>query len=123
MLAKSVAAKAKVKPKYAPRNDNGGNLSPKTPELPPFAKWLKSPTSEDSVEYKVGDTKEFKRKTWYYCDAPDHHRMIKWYTHPIGAATTANIAPISDITDDVACAAARTVSTDSESSANSNVTF
>jgi len=42
--------------------------------------WICHFKSSAGVKYKVGDTKEFKGKTYHYCDAP-HCARIKWYTH------------------------------------------
>ena len=74
--------------------------------LPPFAKFFKAPISDGSVEYKVGDTKDWNGTTWYYCDAPTYRDRIKWHTHPTTECrtrklwldtddgATANIAPV-----------------------------
>ena len=74
--------------------------------LPPFAKFFKAPISDGSVEYKVGDTKDWNGTTWYYCDAPTRRDRIKWHTHPTTECctrklwldtdngATANIAPV-----------------------------
>ena len=31
--------------------------------------------------YKVGDSKEFKGDTYYFCDAPNHRFKTKWHKH------------------------------------------
>jgi len=48
----------------------------KTDEL----SWIYHFKLSAGVKYKVGDTKEFKGKTYHYCDAP-HRAHIKWHTH------------------------------------------
>ena len=65
MLANANAAKGKKKvpPKQPPSINERDESPPKASELPPFAKWFKSSTSEGSIQYKVGDTKEYKGKT------------------------------------------------------------
>ena len=107
-------------------------VHPTPPELPPIEKWFKSPTAEGSVEYNVGDTKEYNGKTWHYYDAPNHRRRIKRHTHATfecrtctswlateeGASATANIAPVTDISDDAASTAESVVSTDSSMTTN-----
>ena len=64
MLAKANAAKVKqiVLQKKPPRDDANDDVSTKLQDLPPFPKWFKFPTAEGSVEYKLGDTKEYKEK-------------------------------------------------------------
>ena len=36
---------------------------------------------KNGVKYKVGDSKDFNGKTFYFCDAPIHRDKIKWHTH------------------------------------------
>ena len=36
---------------------------------------------KDGVKFKVGDSREFNGKQFYFCDATIHRDKIKWHTH------------------------------------------
>ena len=61
--AKATKVKQKVLLKKPPCNYINDNASSKPQDLPQSVKWFKSPTAQGSVEYKVGDTKEYKGKS------------------------------------------------------------
>ena len=43
--------------------------------------WLKHFKDVDGNKYKIGDTKDFKGKTFHYCDTTNHRDRAKWYIH------------------------------------------
>ena len=51
-------------------------------DLPPFVRHFKATAASDAATFKVGNTKEWKRDTWYFCDCPNHRDRLKWHTHP-----------------------------------------
>ena len=46
---------------------------------PPFLKHFKC--GQTGKHYAVGDTKDFKGTTYYFCDAPNHRFKTKWHKH------------------------------------------
>ena len=48
---------------------------------PPFIKHYKTKVDSTGIEYKVGDTKEWNSRIWYYCDAPIHKGEARWHTY------------------------------------------
>ena len=67
--ASKIPLKDKDKPPFQPT------------EQPPFVRHYKASTEENSVLYKLGDTKEWKSNTYYFCDCPFHRNKLKWHTH------------------------------------------
>ena len=81
-----VAMMAKSQPSNKRKQDNeiiDITKSPPTKKVkrdtPPFMTHYKDAST--GIKYKVGDTKEYGGKTFYYCDAPTHLNKIKWHTH------------------------------------------
>ena len=62
-------------------NDNG---NPPV-ERPPFLTHFQD---SNKVKYKVGDSKEFNGKTFYFCDCPLHRNRLKWHTHTVDKCRT-----------------------------------
>ena len=54
-------------------------------KMPPFVRHFKSKSGD---LYKVGDSKPFGDKTWYYCDCPRHRNRLKWHTFPAADCRT-----------------------------------
>ena len=50
--------------------------------LPPFVRHFKATAASNTATFKVGDTKEWKGDTWYFCDCPNHRDRLKWHSHP-----------------------------------------
>ena len=51
----------------------------KKDDAPPFIKHFKCGTT--GKLYEVGDTKDFKGNTYYFCNAPNHRFKTKWHKH------------------------------------------
>ena len=71
-------------------NPNSANDKKLERKNPPFAKFTKVNNTPDSPLFKVGDTKSWNDKTWYFCDCPNHRNGIHWHTHPAEACRTRN---------------------------------
>jgi hypothetical protein len=56
--------------------------------LPPFAKHFAVSSAADAKKYKVGDSKEWNKNTWHFCDCPNHRDKNKWHTHPASTCRT-----------------------------------
>ena len=58
---------------------SGASDSPETKKAtgqqPPFVKHFKSSTGSNATPYKVGDTKEWNKLTWHFCDCPNHRDL------------------------------------------------
>ena len=74
--------KPQIKKKRKPQEDDVDDKPPKKKQFskgsPP---WLKHFKDENGNKYKIGDTKDFKGKTFHYCDTPNHRDRAKWHTH------------------------------------------
>ena len=70
-------SKKKIATKFS--EDEPNPKSAKT--LPPFVRHFKKTTASDSATFKVGDTKEWKGDTWYFCNCPNHRDCVKWHYH------------------------------------------
>ena len=86
MLARTAPANTKPRTPIPhpsnPRTSKKDTANTTSRTLPHFTKFFKVPISNGSVEYKVGDTKDWNGTTWHYCDAPTHCDRIKWHTYP-----------------------------------------
>lgn len=51
------------------------------PKKPPFLRHFKHTAASDAPLYKVGDTKEWDGKTYYFCDATTHRDKVRWHLH------------------------------------------
>ena len=47
--------------------------------LPPFVCHFKATAASDAATFKVGNTKEWKGDTSYFCDCPNHRNCVKWH--------------------------------------------
>ena len=66
------------KKRKAEDEDNPSSKSKKTKlNTPPWITHFEN----NGVKYKIGDSKEFNGKKFYFCDAPIHRDKIKWHTH------------------------------------------
>ena len=45
--------------------------------------WLKHFKDADGNKHKIGDTKQFKGKTYHYCDTPHHRDCAKWHIYAV----------------------------------------
>ena len=98
----SPTSKKKIATKFG--EDEPNPKSAKT--LPPFVRHFKATTASDAATFKVGDTKEWKGQTWYFCDFPNHPDRLKWHSNPAPKRRTRykwlndkdGSAPISTIT-------------------------
>ena len=67
MLARIVSTRTKPKTTRHPptnaRRPKKDTVNNNSPALPPFTKYFKAPISDGSVEYKVGDTKDWNGTT------------------------------------------------------------
>ena len=111
----SPTSKKKIATKFGEDEPNPKSAN----TLPPSVRHFKAMTASDAATFKVGDTKEWKGDTWYFCDCPNHCNRIKWHSHPApecrtrqkwfndkyGSAPTAaiadseKIATVTDFTD------------------------
>ena len=66
------------KRKFDASNEGSPPVKLPVPELPPFATHFQD---KDGKKYKVGDSKTFNEKTFYFCDCPFHQNKVKWHTH------------------------------------------
>jgi len=80
-----IAAKATNKPlkkkKTQFKEKDDETDSPKKKWSKGSSPWLKHFKDADGNKYKIGDTKDFKGKTFHYCDAPNHRDCARWHTH------------------------------------------
>ena len=90
-----VALIATKTPKKSTKKKGKSTIEEGDDEEPPkkkFSKgtppWIKHFKDSDGNKYKIGDTKEFKGKTFHYCDTPNHRDRAKWHTH---AATDCSV--------------------------------
>ena len=74
----SPTSKKKIATKFSEDEPNPKSAN----TLPPFVRHFKVTTASDAVTFKVGDTKEWKGDTWYFCDCPNHFDCVKWHSHP-----------------------------------------
>ena len=69
----SPTSKKKIATKFG--EDEPNPKSDKT--LPPFVRHFKATTAFDAATFKIGNTKEWKGNTWYFCDFPNHRDRLK----------------------------------------------
>ena len=50
-------------------------------QKPPFLKQMKKAAGSDAASYKIGDSKTWNDKTWYFCDCPNHRDGAHFHTH------------------------------------------
>lgn len=72
LTAKTKKRKAEEKKEPEPTPD---------PKKPPFLRHFKHTAASDAPLYKVGDTKEWDGKTYYFCDATTHRDKVRWHLH------------------------------------------
>jgi hypothetical protein len=70
------AAKSKSGVPKPPADASGSDR-----QFPPFVTYYKAPDKDGGANYKVGDSKMFDGKKWFFCDAPTHRSKHKWHTH------------------------------------------
>ena len=50
-------------------------------QKPLFLKQMKKTTGTNAASYKIGDSKTWNKKTWYFSDCPNHHDGAHFHTH------------------------------------------
>ena len=69
-------------------DSDGSSAPPTSTKLPPWVRHFKKSTATDAEHYKVGDSKEFDGKTWYFCDCPLHKDRVRFHTHTAESCRT-----------------------------------
>lgn len=79
---KKPSAPSKEASKDSPKPaDDKNKTKTEDKNFPPFVKHYKSGTDPAAVKYKLGDTKDWKGTTYYFCDCPKHRERHKWHPH------------------------------------------
>jgi len=86
-MVSDTVKKAKRKTPAAATEDDSKPPATKH-KLPPFAKQPAVSTAANAQKYKIGDTKEWGKKTWHFCGCPNHRDGILWHVHPAAACCT-----------------------------------
>ena len=63
-------------------NDNTNKTSTDTRKVPPFISHTRHNDSASGHQYKVGDSKTWNNKKWYFCDCPNHRFGNRWHVFP-----------------------------------------